>query len=182
MKKFLIAATLACTTLLSTPAAIADFYNKQVGNWLVFGFDGTSDKNRACVMEYQWQDGSTFQLIKDLVDGEVYIWFKNHQWNIGDAPGDYEGMTVIMQGSRGTVQSWNATYNLINKNTITIRNLQNNPDFIQAFAYLAQMNFVMPGDIENAVIPLTGTSAAINAASNCIDVSNRPTKKQGSPI
>jgi hypothetical protein len=40
----------------------------------------------------------------------------------------------------------------------------------------------MPGNIENAAIPLTGTSAAINAASNCIDVSNRPAKKQGSPI
>ena len=171
--------TALALTLTATPA-LADFYNKQVGNWFVFGFEGTSDKNRACVIEYGWQDGSRFQLIKDMVDGEVYIWFKNHQWNIADAPGDYEGMTVIIEGSNGTVKSWNATYNLINKNTITIRNLQNNPDFIEAFSALSVMKFVMPGDIENAVIPLDGSSAAIAAGSDCIDASNG--KKKGNSI
>ena len=179
MKKLLMTTALAFG-LVVTPA-MADFYNKQVGNWLVFGFEGTPDNNRACVIQYEWRDGSRFHLIKDMVDGEAYIWFKNNQWNIGDAPGNYEGMTIIVEGSNGTVKSWNAIYNLMNKNTIIIRNLQNNPDFIEAFSSLSVMKFVMPGDIENVTIPLAGSSAAIIAGSDCINASNAK-KKSGTTL
>lgn len=185
MKKFLLATTLACSTILSTTAAYANFFNNQVGPWSIFGAEGTSEQNRACVMEYQWQDGSRFQLIKDLVDGELYIWFKNHSWNIGDAPGDYEGMTVVIKGSRGSVASWPATYSLVNKNTILIRNLNGADAFINAFAYLSEMTFVMPGNIQDALIPLTKTAAGLSNLASCVDASgNSETKKklQGNTI
>ena len=170
MKKLLTTTAIALTMAI-TPV-YANFFGKQVGPWSIFGADGTEQQNRACVMEYQYQDGSRFQLIKDLVDGELYIWFKNHSWNISDAPGDYEGMTVVIKGSRGSVASWPATYSLVNKNTILIRNLNGADDFINAFAYLSEMTFVMPGNIQDALIPLTSTAAGLSTLASCVDVGN----------
>lgn len=167
MKKLLMTTALAFSMAV-TPAMA--FYSKNIGDWYVFGFEGTPDDNRACVVQYEWQDGSRFQLIKDLVDGELYIWFKNNQWQISDAPGEYEGMTVVVENA-DNAKNWPATYSLVNKNTILIRNLQNSVDFIEALAEYDMVYFVMPGNIENAYIDLDNSMAALHAGSECIDAS-----------
>lgn len=168
MKKLLITTALAFSMVV-TPA-MANFYNKNVGDWYVFGFEGTTDNNRACVIQYEWQDGSRFHLIKDLVDDEIYIWFMNIQWQITDEPGEYKGMTVVVENA-DSAKNWPATYSLVNKNTILIRNLQNSFDFIEAFTEYDMVYFVMPGNIENAYLSLDGSAAALIAGSECIDAS-----------
>lgn len=172
-KKAAISAMVGSLLLLSSASSTkADFYNDRVDNWVVFGFDGEVDNNRACVMEYKYQDGSKFQLIADLVDGEIYIWFKNHQWNISDAPGEYDGMTILIEGSGGTVRSWDAIYQLSNKNTILIRHLEGNNELIDSIAYLHEMKFIMPGTIENASVPLEGSTRALESMITCLEISS----------
>ena len=43
------------------------------GNWQVIGTSGDQTLNPACKLIMTWQDGSSFELIKDLADGELYI-------------------------------------------------------------------------------------------------------------
>jgi hypothetical protein len=178
MKKLLLASALAISTALAAIPAKADFFNQNAGPWYIFGFEGTPDNNRACVLQYEWQDGSQFQIVKDLVDGEIYIWFKNHEWNIIDKPGDYTGMSVILQGSRGSVKSWNATYQLLNKNTIAIRNMNDAGDFFDLFAGLSVLRFVMPGDIDNAELSLQGSAAGLRSLVSCIQAHEKSGHQQ----
>lgn len=164
-----IAASLSVLMFLST-ASFADeiFYQGgQVGSWSVFGNSGNATQNPACVAEVTWDDGSKFQLIKDLKDGEFYIWFKNNEWNIIDPPGNYSFRMNIVNRA-GQVAGGDMAYQLVNKNTISVRNLDVD-SFIGPFMEMTEIRFIMPGDIGNAFIPLNGSTAAIEKLVQCLD-------------
>lgn len=167
MRKLL--AILATTTALLTAPAMAegpaDFYNNFSGDWHIGGYPGDPNLAPACYAEYSWQDGSTFQLIKDLNTGELYIWFQNMSWNIADAPGEYSLRMNIE--SRRQVNSGSYYYQLYNKNTITI-NFLNVDDFIPSFMDAYRINMIMPGDIPNAEVPLQGSAQATAMLAECI--------------
>lgn len=163
-----ITAFLISALLVSTPVAAADvqdFYNNSVGTWHVGGYPGDTTLAPACYAETTWQDGSVFQLIKDLATGELYIWMKNISWNIADAPGEYTLRMNIEH--RNSINGGNYYYNLINKNTITINGLDVN-DFIPSFMDGNKIVMVMPGDIQNAEIGLDGSSQATAMLAECI--------------
>jgi hypothetical protein len=48
------------------------------GNWQVVGDNGTETLHPTCKLIMLWQDGSSFELIKDLTDGELYILMVNN--------------------------------------------------------------------------------------------------------
>lgn len=178
MKKFFLSSVLAISLFASN--ALADvniFYSgKQTGAWTVFGNGGNENQNPACVAETKWQDGSSMQLIKDLTSGELYIWFQNYEWNIGDPPGDYQFRLNMYRNNQ--VTGGDLTYTLINKNTIAIRGIDVE-SFIPPFMEMSEMRIVMPGDIQSAYIPLEGSSATIDNMLACIEEAKKVLPKAG---
>ena len=178
MTKFLVA--LLTTVTLATPAFAVtgyEFYSNDTTHWHIGGYTGDTDDvagglNPACYAEYAFQDGSSFQLIKDLEDGEVYIWLRNMEWNISDTPGAYS-LRMNIVNRRGDIgsASGNYEYELVNKNTVMIRGL-NVDEFIPAFMNSTEVRLVMPGDIPNAYIPLEGSSVATQMIAECIKSSD----------
>ena len=173
MKKF-VSVTLAATLFSSSAfAASQQFFNVDVrpGPYYVFGVTANVEKNEnpACYAEINWRDGSRFQLIRDLADGELYIFMRNNVWNISDAPGNYR-MRMNFHNRNGQISGLNFEYRLINKNTIVIRNIIKE-QFLPLFSNNTRAVFVMPGSIQNAEIDLTGSTRTLSEISNCVDVS-----------
>ena len=163
-----IAASISVLMFLSSASFADTFYDGgQLGAWSVFGNSGSETQNPACVAEVTWQDGSKFQLIKDLKDGELYIWFQNNDWNIIDPPGNYQfRMNIVNRANQ--LAGGDMTYQLVNKNTISVRNIDVD-SFLGPFMNMTEIRFIMPGDIGNAFIPLNGSSAAVEKLVQCID-------------
>jgi hypothetical protein len=168
MKKLLLSTVLAASLFATQAFAETIFYSGgQTGAWTVFGNAGNATQNAACVAETKWQDGSSMQLIKDLRTGELYIWFQNYEWNIGDPPGDYPfRMNIVNRANQ--VVGGDMTYSLVNKNTIAIRGIDAQ-SFIPAFMEMSEMRILMPGDIQPAYIPLDGSTAAVQKLLACMD-------------
>jgi len=171
MKK-LVSGTLAAMLFTSSAfAASQQFFNVDVqpGPYYVFGVTANAEKNDnpACYAEINWRDGSRFQLIRDLADGELYIFLRNNAWNISDSPGNYS-MRINFLSRSGQTTGLNFEYRLINKNTIVIRNIIKEK-FLPLFANNTRAIMVMPGSIQNAEIDLTGSSRTLTEISNCVD-------------
>lgn len=171
MRKY-VSATLAAMLFSSSAfAANQTFFREDVrpGPYYVYGVTADPEKNSnpACYAEVTWRDGSKFQLIRDLADGELYIFFHNVTWNIADAPGNYR-MRVNFHGRNGQVTGLNFEYRLVNKNTIVIRNIIKD-QFLPLFSGNSKAIFVMPGSIQNAEIDLTGSAKTLSEISRCVD-------------
>jgi hypothetical protein len=173
MKKYLLASVFSIVAATSVIADSQQFYNVDVrpGPYYVYGVTSNTEKsaNPACYAEINWRDGSKFQLIRDLNDGELYIHLQANIWNITDAPGIYQ-LRANFTGSNGRLNGVNYQYQLVNKNTIVIRNIRKE-DFIPLFSTNKSMTFVMPGSIQNTEVDLTGSSAALVEISKCIEAS-----------
>lgn len=169
MKKLFVSTILASALFVTPVLANGEiFYDGgAAGSWSIFGNAGSATQNPACVAEVTWGDGSKFQLIKDLADGELYIWFKNNQWNISDPPGSYTFRMNIID-NKNNVVGGDLNYELINKNTIAVRKIEVDT-FIPPFMSMVEIQFIMPGDIENAFVPLDGSSVAVEKLLECID-------------
>lgn len=162
---------LAGTLFTGTAIASDTFYSVDVqpGPYYVYGVkaDKSKNSNPACYAEVTWRDGSKIQFIRDLADGELYIWFRNNAWNISDAPGRYN-LRANFSRRDGGVVGLNYEYNLINKNTILIRNMIKD-QFVSAFSSGNRLTLVMPGSISNAEVDLTGSTRALQEISRCIE-------------
>lgn len=162
----------ALFVLLGTITASANtfFYNTTYQNWQIFGDIGNGDDlNPACVISYEWRDGSEFQLIFDLVDRELWIWFQNFEWDIADTSGydEYYTLNMVIVGSGDNLESGELGYYLVNKNTIDIPDIEPR-SFLNAFAELEELRFIMPGNIQNAYLALDGSRGATNRFNDCI--------------
>lgn len=168
MKKTLI---LCVTLLLTTSAYAVDyFFEKTIGYWSVVGHpgDSSSNLNPACVSATRWDDGSYINIIQDLKDGELWMEFKNNEWNVEGPYGQDAGqqqLTLNMFKGR-SVSSWNVNFLLVNKNTIHIHGLTSK--FIEAFAEYDMMRIIPPGTILNAEVRLQNSRAATTLMGECI--------------
>lgn len=140
------------------------------GAWIIIGStgDGSRNVNARCSMGTEWNDGSYIWYIKDLIDDEVYMEFRNNIWNINDEPGRYT-LRMNFKLSTGQIRGNDIVYSLINKNTIMLRNLGRTVTELMFNA--RELSFVMPGSIPNATIPLYKSREALNILSRCIDAS-----------
>ena len=173
MKKY-ISATLAAMLFTSSAfAASQNFFQEDVrpGAFYVHGVTSDPEKvndNPACFAQVDWKDGSRFQLTRDLADAELYIFFRNHSWNINDKPGTYRLRANFTKNNKIT-GGIDFNYTLVNKNTIVINNI-NKDTFIPMFTSNSLMTFVMPGSIQNSELDLTGTTKVLAEISRCIEV------------
>jgi hypothetical protein len=135
-------------------------------NWIVHGVTGDSTLNPACKMETRWSDGSFFTLIKDLKDGELYILIQVMAWNIVDPPGILATARMNFQVG-GSVTGAAATFELLNKNTVRFRGISGER-FLPDFDSATSLTIIMPNNIPNVFVNLTGSSAGLEAMSNCM--------------
>lgn len=180
--------TFVIALFVSTTSSFAQqhlFFRQVVGNWEVFGHKGSDTLNPACVINRDWQDGSSVQVIYDLKDGELYLRIKNTQWNIGDPVGNYGDTAntspaqMIFVGNSNTNNS-NVIYSLVSKNIINIRHLKP-VVFLKDFASQSKFQLVMPGTITNVSFDLQQSNSAVELLVACIDVSTN-VKKNSAPV
>lgn len=173
MKKTVVGIVSALTLFWSTNsiAQSQNFYYKEMNHWIVEGVPNTKENNASCYTETRWSDGSRFQLIKNLVTGELYIWVQSMSWNMSDDPGSTFVARVNTHGRNGVIGG-DLTYMVINKNTIVIPQIQAD-GFIQPFMSQNEMHIIMPGTVQNFALSLKGSTTAIQSMSDCIDASKR---------
>lgn len=153
-------------SLFLTTSVFAEslFFKGQNNGWDVNGIHQRDKLNPVCRADKNYNDGSQFSLIKDLADNELYIVLVNNSWNIADPPGQYSARINFHSGSR--VTGAQMTYELLNKNTIRVRNIVQNR-FVPDFMNYSKMVVIMPGTIPNAEINLTGSSNMISLMAQC---------------
>ena len=164
IKKFLIAGLISVFTATSAFA----FYDKPLSDgWKVIGDVGNKETNPGCALNLSYTDGSKFQLVRDLKDGEVYFWLKNTDWNIADEFGKTYPVRINFYDNHGNVTGGDFEYLLVTKNTIVIRNL-NVDEIIPVFMSMSKMKFIMEGNIQNLEVPLDGTTEGVKYLGECI--------------
>lgn len=175
MKKTLLASVAALGIMATSALATEYFFDKSVGYWTVIGHPGDAENNLnpACITQARWDDGSNFQLIQDLADGELLIEFTNNDWNV-EGPyndGNLLDLTMNMYGRRG-VESYNVKFILVDKNTIQIRGIDYKT-FLPDFMNYNKMVMIMPGDMQNSEMRLENSTAAIGLMTKCLDESDK---------
>lgn len=164
----LITFLLCFHSVAAEPEKGESFYNKSIDQlWTVFGNRYTKnsegDKNSGCIAEASWDDGSRLQIIKDLVDGELYIWINNIAWSITDPVKQKYTLRLNLYNGNRVVESGTIDYYLLNKNTMAIRNLAETK-FTQAFFESTRMLLVPPGTIQNMTVSLGGNAKRVLAS------------------
>lgn len=173
MKKTLAGVVGAIGLMLSSTsiAQSQNFYYNEMQHWIVEGVPNNKQINASCYTQTRWSDGSRFQLIKNLVTGELYIWVQAMFWNISDQPGSTAVARVNTHGKSGVIGG-DLTFLILNKNTIVIPEIQAD-GFIQAFMTQNEMHIIMPGTVENFVLSLKGSTKAIQSLSECVEASKK---------
>lgn len=176
MKKTLLASVAALSLFTTSAFSIDYWFEKSVGHWEIFGHPGdpSTNVNPACILQTKWQDGSYMLLIQDLMDGEMLIEFTNNDWNVAGPYGEdaIADLTMNMYGSRGSVQSFNVKFILIDKNTIQIRGIDYK-SFLPSFMNFNKMVLIMPNDIQNSEVLLENSTNAIGIMTQCLDESDK---------
>lgn len=141
------------------------FYSAQSKNWIVEGVPQRNKLSPICRATTTWNDGSEFNFILDLDDGELYILFINNSWDISD-PVDKVYTFRMNVHSGGNIRGFNGEYELLTKNTIRIRNIDKK--FVDYFAEANEFRMIMPGSITNARVILNGTQTATAQLNQCV--------------
>jgi hypothetical protein len=173
MKNFLLGAVFSVIAAVSPASAQTEYFHESyTGPWVIFGDSGDADRTPACVVQYDWKDGSYFQLVLDMHTLELFILFENFEWNIKDAPGEYSLNMVILNDEE--LVSGKLGFILEDKNSIYIPGIQHE-SFINAFMSLDELRFIMPGDTSNAYLNLEGSREAIEHFFECVATGNKKT-------
>lgn len=162
-RKTLLAAV-AALTLFATPAfALNQFYDVTSGNWKIEGYTG--EKN-FCSAKTFWADGSYVSLFNMRGSNTFSLYVHNKDWDIaGDFGSTYSGR-MEFTGSAGSDQG-TMQFELKDSKTIIVRNLTDS--FLRNWIIYRTMIIVMPNDIPNMAMDLTGTSSLVNSFNDCID-------------
>lgn len=168
MRKTLLAAV-AAITLLATPAlaALDQFYHVQSGQWSIEGYTG--DKN-FCSAKTYWQNGSYVSLFNMKGSGSFSFIVHDTEWNLNGDIGSYYDAQMRFAGRIG-VDSGNAPFELLDSQTIAFRDMTST--FIENWIKYRELTIIMPNDIPNLTIGLSGTADATVAFVDCIDHLNR---------
>lgn len=165
MKK-LIAAVLALALSITPAFALTQFYEVKSGQWSIEGFVG--EKN-FCSAKTYWENQSYVSLFILKGDNKVNLMVHNTDWVInGDYGSNYTGR-LLFRGKAGTTGG-EATFELMDPQTIVIRDVTDR--FLSDWIKYREMVIVMPNDIPNMVIGLSGTAASTEAILECLNLLN----------
>jgi hypothetical protein len=125
------------------------FYKKETDNWwTVFGGADTETGQATCWGRANKKDGSFLEIHRSLVDGELWAFVHNTEWEI-QGPDQGSLRWNFFSGRKdGLIAGANFDYVLKDKNTILI--LQIEPkQFSEALWNARYFTLVMPGKVSN---------------------------------
>ncbi|MGV8839550.1 MAG: hypothetical protein ACWA6X_04525 [Bauldia sp.] len=173
-----VGASLGAAGLLISSPTLAQvghvFYQHYTEHWEIFGDLGNEQVSPACGLRQSYQDGSSFTLYKDLVNGDLFLVVVNNAWDVRDVTaGDEFPATYNFFYRDGSLYDSLRSYLVfVNKNTITVPDIAGEV-FLPAFAAASYMRIIMPGNVENAYIALQGSTEGLTYLSQCVDASTR---------
>jgi hypothetical protein len=168
--------------LLASPAWADDdlnpphqfFYRGIDKNWDVFGntYPDHAKRHDTCSISRGWDDGSAFQVSKDLNQNTLYLWVQIMDWNVTDPKGTEEDFRLNAFRNGKFTGTKNIMYSV---------NL-NEPKFLDVFSTSTVIKFIPPGSIGNFSVSIDGLGPKlINALADCIraskDAGSVPTTK-----
>ena len=166
MKK-LIASVLALGLMISPAFALNQFFQVNSGQWSIEGYTGDKD---FCSAKTYWNDGSYVSLFNMRNSDTFSLYVHNKDWNMNGDIGSYYSGDVYFEGSAGR-QKLYVEFELKDSQTIVLRNLTD--AFINSWVEYREMTIIMPNDIPNMSMGLTGTRDSIDAFVSCIDILNQ---------
>lgn len=183
LKWILTAVVILVSGAAHSEVAITNFYDKQISNeWWVAGRVYTpsptdSPVNNVCTALRRWEDGSSIYLIKDLVDGEMYMRIVNVDWNI---PSKVVGGGIIARFGLAASKdhklikgALRISFDRVNSNTIIFRKLNGE---LYDFLYRASsimMSFPPDIDTMSTMDTLVPGKAVLEAMGDCMDAYNK---------
>lgn len=173
MKRFLL--TTAIFIGIISPSFSAEnkyFYKRDIPKWGTVYGDLPGEFSGKCSAEliYAENDGSYAQINKNLETGELYLYIRNTDWEIPNAP--YEGKVLInvYNYQNKVFLSSDLGVQFINKNSIRLPNLLAS-DLINIFSKGSFIKIVMPDNVKN--ISLRLEKSVIDALVECVDASKK---------
>lgn len=162
---------LLLSTLILHPIRAEEqtFYQKDTDNWwTVYGGANTETGQATCWGRANKKDGSFMEMHRSLVDGEVWAFVHDTEWEI---PGPDQGSLRwnFYNGLKGgLITGANFDYVVKDKNTILI--LQIEPkNFSEALWNARYFTLVMPGNLPNLSLSFeTKGSTMLAALAECI--------------
>jgi hypothetical protein len=170
-RTLLAGALLAAST---APALAEQFYKQTYGKWTVLGYTQVNQLNPACHIGTGYPDGSHWSFIRDLADGEVYMVINNEDWSFAKRTvGKEFKANVVYVGRRGAREVVSFNFEILGPTAIRSRHIRTSVA-LTPFIQFAEMHLLMPGrNPVNLSASLEGTSDALNALSECVDLSKK---------
>jgi hypothetical protein len=171
MLKTITSALLATVISVSASHAQEVFYpERSYGQWTVYGYVEEGQGSPDCTAETVWPDGSSLQVTYSTFHDELFIWFRNNDWNILDSlDREYTGVLAFTNSRGGITSQFSFDYILLSHNEIVLPNLYVG-NFLNRFAESHEMVLDMPGSIQTAYAGLTGTRVAVNELDRCVGI------------
>ena len=127
------------------------------------GWHKDQNLNSTCEASRIYQNGSSFTLVKDLLDYELYFYIKNVNWNLPEAEG--EGQVIFYFSPRNSI-SFTSRYLVKDQQAIRIPDLH--PEkVIRPFSTANKVRFVL-GNNAWVEVNLENSPHALRAQAECI--------------
>lgn len=165
MKK-LIGAMLALALSITPAFALSQFYDVKSGQWSIEGFTG--EKN-FCSAKTYWDNNSYVSMFIMKGENKINLYVHNTEWAINGDYGKYYTGDLVFRGSAG-VTSGEVNFELKDPQTIIVRDVTDK--FLNDWIVYREMVIVMPNDIPDMIVGLSGTAASTEAIVECLDILN----------
>jgi hypothetical protein len=134
-----------------------------IGHYETKANDGSAVNGR-CFIERNYGDGSSFALIIDLNDKEIYMMIVNKGWNLKEKHGTVDDF-VLMSIVNNKIKRQAMKYQVIDATKILVRDLPFG--VFQLLETSTDIKFVMPDHINDAEIEMTGIKLAMDQLREC---------------
>lgn len=177
MKKLIASLMIGASCLIGTAQANPvfnvenTFWSANEGNFEVRGYISGADGNPVCQLNGHYKDGSYFSLVKDIVDGELWMELHNKNWNTQGVEFKVIWNFHNRNGSVNFSQTANAR--ITGPQTIQLRQLNNNgytkevETFLNLFKSSYAISFYEEDETNIFNMSLNGSRAAMNSVINC---------------
>jgi hypothetical protein len=167
-----VALTLAFTCLIPNHAAAASeeskrFYEKKIDDFWYVGGNLNTTRNSACFAHVEFKDGSNAEIIRDLVDGELYLRVQNMSWNLEAGVDDKMKLRLNMHRGNAVVNGGTLDWAIVDKTTIIMGDI-GIKEFMDGLWKSDTIRLIMPGNTSNAAIYIGRSHDVINALAECI--------------
>jgi hypothetical protein len=144
-----------------------EFYNKPIDkSWYVGGVV-KSDSNSECYAHLDIKDGSSYELVRDLVDSELYLRIRNMSWNLQRGADDKLNLRLNIQRGKSVIDGADFGWSILNKNTIVIPRIHAT-SFMDALWKGDIISVIMPGDTQSTAMYFEKPRDLIRAMAECV--------------